>query len=415
MSSKVPKPVLTGQRLKSRKRDEKEKFEPEVFRDQIVVGINECADLDALAKYLDVTGNQLNYRRYSETLFDCLYAGAILAPGGSIQDDGAELAKFHIFAAPNSVEGIKPYTDLLHKVLRRYKFLQKAFQEEVGKLMKFLRGFSDENRNRLAVSAGVLLAQGLVQADVILELRTEAQLKEGLALEFITVMFRAWIQESSMDAITASLRKGGVSEMLLEFMPLAQRNKAAFNAHFEKEGLDEIVKFQRLKDTLMLKNEMGTWIKTHMDEEGTIAAMIEGLTEFVSTNGLSEADAISVVWANVMAGGMDWNKKSDLLVGQALLHIKIYLPVFGVFTSELKSELTLLIRIQNYCFDNQQFLKAYQKIVVLLYKSDCCGEDAILKWYHGNHSQKGKSAFNDQMLQFVEWLQNAEEEDSDSE
>lgn len=36
-------------------------------------------------------------------------------------------------------------------------------------------------------------------------------------------------------------------------------------------------------------------------------------------------------------------------------------------------------------------------------------EDAVLKWYKDGHSNKGKSVFLDQMKQFVEWLQNAEE------
>ena len=142
--------------------------------------------------------------------------------------------------------------------------------------------------------------------------------------------------------------------------------------------------------------------------------MIEYLKEFVATNKLNEADAVSVCWANVMNSG-DWNKKAELVQGQALLHIKTYATVFAAFTTELKSELTLLIRIQNFCFDNQQFFKAFNRIVLLLYKQDVVGEDAILKWYHGNHSQKGKSAFNDQMLTMVEWLQNADEESSDEE
>lgn len=413
MSSKQPKPVLTGQRLKSRKRDEKEKFEPEVFRDEIVSGINECEDLDAVAKYLDVTGNKLNYRRYSETLFDCLFAGAILAPGGSIEDDGAPMTKFNVFAADDSYDGVKPYMDLLNKVLRRYKFLQKAFQEELGKLMKFLKGFTDSNRHKLGVAMGLCLAQGLAQGEVLLELRTEQQLKEGLALDFITVVFRSWVDNASMDSVNLTLRKGGVADRLLDFLPLAQRNRETFNSHFEKAGLSEIVKYQRQKETAQIKTEMGRWIKMHMEEEGGVPEMIVELKEFVAKNELSEFDAVSVVFANIMAGGPDWNKKADLVQGQALLHIKQYASVLGTFTTELKSEITLLIRIQNYCFDNQQFLKAYKNIVVLLYKADVVGEDAILKWYHGNHSTKGKSAFNEQMLSMVEWLQSAEEESSD--
>lgn len=59
--------------------DEKEKFEPTVFRDTIVQGLNEAGDdLEAVAKFLDATGSRLDYRRYADTLFDILIAGSML-------------------------------------------------------------------------------------------------------------------------------------------------------------------------------------------------------------------------------------------------------------------------------------------------------------------------------------------------
>lgn len=59
--------------------DEKEKFEPTVFRDTIVQGLNEAGtDLEAASKFLDITGSRLDYRRYADTLFDILIAGSML-------------------------------------------------------------------------------------------------------------------------------------------------------------------------------------------------------------------------------------------------------------------------------------------------------------------------------------------------
>lgn len=40
---------------------------------------------------------------------------------------------------------------------------------------------------------------------------------------------------------------------------------------------------------------------------------------------------------------------------------------------------------------------------------DVVSEDAILKWYNGSHSSKGKSVFLESIKPFVEWLQNADE------
>lgn len=59
------------------------------------------------------------------------------------------------------------------------------------------------------------------------------------------------------------------------------------------------------------------------------------------------------------------------------------------------------------------FIKSFNKIVLLLYKTDILSEDAILKWYKETHSSRGWSVFMDQMKKFVDWLEQAEEEESD--
>ncbi|KTF86293.1 hypothetical protein cypCar_00028139, partial [Cyprinus carpio] len=82
----------------------------------------------------------------------------------------------------------------------------------------------------------------------------------------------------------------------------------------------------------------------------------------------------------------------------------------AVFSTQGQSELVLLLKIQEYCYDNIHFMKSFSKIVVLFYKADVLSEEAILKWYKDAHAAKGKSVFLEQMKKFVEWLQNAEEE-----
>ena len=41
--------------------------------------------------------------------------------------------------------------------------------------------------------------------------------------------------------------------------------------------------------------------------------------------------------------------------------------------------------------------------------ADVLSEEIIIKWYKDGHLPKGKSVFLEQMKQFVEWLQSAEE------
>lgn len=79
MSQKTERPVLSGQRIKTRKRDEREKYDPTGFRDAVIAGLEKTeGDLEQISKYLDIAGNKLDYRRYGEVLFDILIAGGLL-------------------------------------------------------------------------------------------------------------------------------------------------------------------------------------------------------------------------------------------------------------------------------------------------------------------------------------------------
>lgn len=59
--------------------DEKEKYDPNGFRDALVQGLERSGgELDAAYKYLDAAGSKLDYRRYGEVIFDVLIAGGLL-------------------------------------------------------------------------------------------------------------------------------------------------------------------------------------------------------------------------------------------------------------------------------------------------------------------------------------------------
>ena len=66
---------------------------------------------------------------------------------------------------------------------------------------------------------------------------------------------------------------------------------------------------------------------------------------------------------------VEWNKKEELVAEQALKHLKKYASVLACVAKSAEAELKLLQKIQDYCYDNMAFMKVFQKIVVLLYKS----------------------------------------------
>lgn len=65
----------------------------------------------------------------------------------------------------------------------------------------------------------------------------------------------------------------------------------------------------------------------------------------------------------------EWNKKEELVADQALKHLKAYTPLFEAFTNTARSELTLILKVQEFCYDNMNFMKVFHKIILLFYKS----------------------------------------------
>lgn len=414
MSQKAEKPSLSGTRLKTRKRDEKEKYDPSLFRDAIIQGLNETdGDLEKVSKYLDTAGAKLDYRRYAEVLFDVLIAGGQLAPGGSIVEDPDpnKLSKTHVcvFGLEESTEKIKSFYEVYYKLLRRYKYLEKSFEESLKKLILFLKGYHESDQRKLATITGIFLATGFCSAKVLSSLFEDHLVKDGLSLDFATVMFRVWLSERDIQAINGTLKKSQIDGRLLELFPLNKRTLDNFVDHFEKAKLPQIADMQKAISTSGVRKGLQKQLGEMIKDEESVEDMVKFVLEQIQQNSLSDSDITIMVW-NTLMNAVEWNKKEELVAEQAIKHIKVYCPLLGAVAKSGKAELTLIVKIQEYCYGNVNFMKSFQKIIVMLYKNDVLSEDAILRWYKEGHSPKGKSTFLEQMKKFIEWLENAEEE-----
>jgi len=198
--------------------DEKEKFDPGAFRDSIFAGLVE-PDLDAASKFLDVAGNKLDYRRYGETLFDILIAGGILAPGGTIVVDAdpskASKSELSLFACDGEMESVRGHLQVIVKLIRRYKYLEKTLEESMKKITVFLKGFAQEDRDKLAKMTGLLLAGGHVSCAVLQSALQDHLVKDGIAAEFLVGVLSVWLAEKDATTLWASLRKAQLDSKLL--------------------------------------------------------------------------------------------------------------------------------------------------------------------------------------------------------
>eukprot|EP00039_Didymoeca_costata_P018342 m.333082 g.333082 ORF g.333082 m.333082 type:complete len:416 (+) comp17065_c0_seq1:84-1331(+) len=410
MTSKAALPVLTGQRLRSRKRDLKEKFDPVGFRDEIIEGLSEAGgDIDKATKYLE--GNtDVDYRRYAEQFFDILVAGGLLAPGGSIISDGADSNPFSCFETENTYEALKRHAEIFRALVRRYKYLQVSLEEAFTKLLKFLNGFTEENSMKLAQTTAFLFSMGLVSTKVLTSVQISSIVSSGLTLKFITLLFQTWLKTASIQQVSSALRKGGIDQKMELFFPQGQRTVSAITEHFKQAGgLDELIKWYIGQQTAEIKKDLGLEVTEMIKGGATQDELIDKVRSVQVEHRIPESEIAKLLWPAIM-GAVEWNKKPELMIDQALRHVKANLKFLKRYTKSDRAQIALMVTMQEYSFVNQNFLKIYNRFCLLFYKADMLGEDAILSWYQKDHSPKGKSAFLQEMKEFVDWLNTAEVE-----
>jgi len=427
MSQKAELPSLTGHRTKTRKRDEKQVNNPTGFRDSVIEGLSKTGlegsditenevgvDLDAVFKFLDTAGNKLDYRRYGEVLLEILIAGGLLAPGGTYQNDGSEYAQTRacIFGDASDLERAKAWDhQVFVKLMRRYKYLEKMLVEEMMKILVYLKGFSEEHRQRLAQVTALWVCSGLLPQNTLQVVINEHQVKEGVALDFMLEILRVIKTEKGATSVLSLLKKSGLDNNLDQLFPTNKRTAENIKNIFISADQQEIVTYLAGMENAGAKKDVQRSLKSSINDEKPIKEIVADLKEAVKKNGMGEHEAVSMIWIAVMTA-VDFNKREDLLQDQVLRHLKNYISLFSAFTSSAKSEMVLCNKIQEYCYDNQSFLKSFNKIMLLFYKTEVLSEEVILKWYKDGHIPKGWTVFMEQMKKFIEWLEVAESEES---
>jgi len=372
------------------------------------------ADLEQASKFLIQSGSKLDFRRYAEALLDILITGGILAPGGTIVTDNAAISNICIFNTEQDVESMRNVIQLFERMIRQYKYLEKSLDDEMKKILMFLKGFSEVQRNRLSLATYLLISSNLIPPTCLNQILNEHLVNEGIALEFAKSFFTAWLAEKEPAGLINSLKKAEIDSKLMMLFPIHKRSIETFESYFNSADLKPIIDFQRNQNARVVTKELKSKLKRLLEDETPADEISLYMQEVCERNKMESIEVIPLLWSSLMKG-VDWNKKEDLLAEQLLRHLKIYSPTLKTFTTTTATELLLLQKVQEYCYDNMNFLKLFQKIVMLLYKMDVVGEDAIIQWYKTGHSPRGKSVFLNQMEKMVEWLQNAEEESSEEE
>ena len=102
-----------------------------------------------------------------------------LAPGGTFLEDGTPASPFSIFQAEDDLASIKQHVDVFHKLMRRYKYLQRGFEDTLMNLLQYINKFTPEDTNKLAMATGLFCSSGLATLTVLNVLFKEHLVKEG--------------------------------------------------------------------------------------------------------------------------------------------------------------------------------------------------------------------------------------------
>lgn len=288
------------------------------------------------------------------------------------------------------------------------------FEEEMKKVLIFIKGFSPSERVKLARMTALWIGNGSVPPTVLLVLNNEHLIKDGIALEFLVELFVTFKEEKGMSSLVQALKRGGLESRLMDFFPPNKRTEEYLKSVFLDKGLTEIVKLHKAQASQEAKRELQQALLDDINDNKSHKEIIGDIKELAQKSNIPEHEIISLIWSTIMSLG-EWNKKEELVTDQAVKHLKLYTQLFQAFTSQDRSELSLILKVQEFCYENMNFMKAFQKIILLFYRTEVISEETIFKWYKDAHSAKGKMHFLEQMKKFIEWLQNAEEESESEE
>lgn len=414
MSGKALKPTLSGTRNKTRKRDEKERYEPTVFRDAIITGLEDVGNNhDQILKYLcDATTGKLDVKRYGETLLDVLFVGGIIAPGGAIEGN----VRTDICLGKQDPSDVKSFTNIFIQFIRRYKWLQKSLGEEIRKIIMVMRVcLNDDERGLLGSATAYLLIEGIIPPTLLTGLTQDHLLKDDVSLTFATSLFRTWLLERDMASLTSTLKKASLDPSLQDIFPVGpKRNMDHIEKYFQDQGINELVQHVRSQRASSNRKVFVARIKMFVnDDEYNTSELLAYIEDNIEQGRVTAAYGLQILFSTIANGG-DW-AGLEPIPDDFYKELKQYCTLFKAIAKSQKLQIEFINKIQEFCYDNINFLKTFRKVIFMLYNVNVLEEDAIIEWYKNAHSSKGHTEFRSQMDKMVHWLENAEEEEDSEE
>ncbi|KAG4922522.1 hypothetical protein JHK84_051365 [Glycine max] len=419
------RPTLGGTRIKTRKRNIAAPLDPAAFSDAVVqIYLDNAGDLELIAKSIE--SSDLNFSRYGDTFFEAsflnqqktfilsvAFTGGRTQPGTTKPDEG-DRHPYSIIECEPKREVILPSVIYIQKILRRRPFLIKNLENVMRKFLQSLELFEENERKKLAIFTALAFSQklsGLPPETVFQPLLKDNLVAKGLVLSFMTDFFKEYLIDNSLDDLISILKRGKVEEDLLDIFPPTKRSIEAFSEHFTKEGLVALVEYNEKKIFEVKLKEMKSSLTAQITEEADTSEVIETVKLRVRDAKLPEIEVVRILW-DVLMDAVQWSGKNQQQnANAALRQVKTWAELLNTFCTSGKLELELMYKVQMQCYEDAKLMKLFPEIIRSLYDQDVLAEDTILHWFRKGTNSKGRQTFVKALEPFVNWLEEAEEED----
>ncbi|KAI7841114.1 hypothetical protein COHA_005339 [Chlorella ohadii] len=449
---------MSGVRIRTRKRNIVVPHDPQSFADALIIIIDDAregleeGDRANVAKVLDAANKasitcvirfhsasycfmqtivaaetldvadvaELDFSRYGDTLFEVAFVGARLTTGGSVATEGKKL-DINVLACPADAEAILPWIKWFQSMIRRRPFLVKALENVLQKFVMGLEFYDDEGRHKIAIALArcFSLKVGILPESILPKMLVDRLVLKGTVLQFATEFFKEFLACDTLEHLMEILRKARLDSQMLEFFPPQKRTWAEFDAYFQAAGLDDLVQYtakRRYDEHCQVLAELVQGMVAD-DPPAKADAVIAEVKAKKAEWGLEDADVAKWVFVGLVQSVMAniGSKNTQQVQFSVLKTLKTQSKTLSSFCTSARLEAGLLNHIQ----DRQKLAINARLIctgsVKILYDGDVLGEDTIRFWYNKGSSPKGRNVFLKNMEPFMNWLDEAEEDESDEE
>jgi len=404
-------------RNRSRKRDVKKKFEPEVFAEEVIRLIDE--DLEDLEKAfaniqagVNDSSSCIDFETYGDAFWEVFIAGGIVAPGGEVsrEDD-----KFNVQCVLEiELDRVPELNKLANGVLQRHRFMRVILEDVLCKVCMFVNKYDEKVQLNFARFMANFIIEMQAEASFITKLQQEKSLVEsGDALSFATIFFREFLAKSSAEKLGRAL-KAGKADRILTLLPSTKRTPTNMFKHFEEAGLPGYAKYLQSQTHDRRMEDMAEGVEELVNDLQDMMLTADAIKTLQKQQSLNDKDAITVI-VHVLHEQADLSGKNR--AKEYMKYIMQYADLLAKFTKGRTAEVQLMNVLLQYIMEDPDLEKGFMPTCQALYEHEASvlGEEAIAQWYESTTAKEDEdfAPYLERMEPFVQWLQDADEDEDE--